>query len=399
MPTLTCQLTGSGRGGVASIAILGPQALALLKTFFQPASPTAKFTPNRILYGTWNGRSERAGESVVVTPLSEDHFQVHCHGGKAAVEQILTDLQSSGAERCEWSEWLTAQGVSLLQAEAEQVLSQTSTRKTAAIAYDQVRGALQQQALSWRAELLLATSATQSAAPVSQPTDPAILSSIQAEAASILEGSEIGIHLTQPWKVVLAGPPNVGKSSLLNGLLGYRRAITFDSPGTTRDVLSADVVFAGWPIELSDTAGLRVAIDAIEGEGIARAQQEMAEADLILLVTDASRNLSKPPAFSYEGSTPVLSILNKVDLRPEESASTNPNQTFFETVATTGDGLPRLIEAIVTTLVPVPPTSGTALPILPRQIDCLQLIRSASTIESALQAVNDLMGFANDTAA
>jgi tRNA modification GTPase len=89
--------------------------------------------------------------------------------------------------------------------------------------------------------------------------------------------------------VVIAGPPNVGKSSLINALLGYQRAIVFDQPGTTRDVLTATTAIDGWPVELADTAGIREGDDAIETEGVARALAEIRAADLVVEVWDASQ--------------------------------------------------------------------------------------------------------------
>ncbi len=96
-----------------------------------------------------------------------------------------------------------------------------------------------------------------------------LLPSPVAHLDAVLRWTDLGTHLATPWRVVLAGAPNVGKSSLINALLGYGRAIVFDQPGTTRDVVTADAAIEGWPITLADTAGLHDASDATESAGIA----------------------------------------------------------------------------------------------------------------------------------
>ena len=104
---------------------------------------------------------------------------------------------------------------------------------------------------------------------------------------ALLAHRGVGEHLTTPWRVVLAGPPNVGKSSLKNALVGYQRAIVCDLPGTTRDVVATTTAIDGWPIQLADTAGLRDAADELEAAGVARAARALAAADLVVLVDEA----------------------------------------------------------------------------------------------------------------
>ena len=105
---------------------------------------------------------------------------------------------------------------------------------------------------------------------------------------ALLARERLGRHLTRPWSVVLAGRTNVGKSSLMNALAGYGRAIVHHAPGTTRDAVALATAIDGWPVELCDTAGLRAADDAVERAGIERARQRLAQADLVVLVADRS---------------------------------------------------------------------------------------------------------------
>ena len=103
--------------------------------------------------------------------------------------------------------------------------------------------------------------------------------------------TDFGCHLSEPWQVVILGRPNVGKSSLLNALAGFQRAIVFDEPGTTRDVVSTEIAIDGWPVRLLDTAGIRQGETELERAGIALAREQARSADLRLLVVDASQPL------------------------------------------------------------------------------------------------------------
>ena len=104
----------------------------------------------------------------------------------------------------------------------------------------------------------------------------------------LLAHAATGLHLVRPWQVVVAGRPNVGKSSLINAIAGYQRAIVHSLPGTTRDIVSVQTALDGWPVEISDTAGLRRGSDPIEQAGIELAIDKIAAADLVVLVFDAS---------------------------------------------------------------------------------------------------------------
>ena len=105
---------------------------------------------------------------------------------------------------------------------------------------------------------------------------------------ALLAHAATGLHLIRPWQVVVAGQPNVGKSSLINAIAGYQRAIVHSTPGTTRDIVSVQTAMDGWPVEISDTAGLRETGEKIEQAGIDLARQKILAADLIVLVFDNS---------------------------------------------------------------------------------------------------------------
>lgn len=203
----------------------------------------------------------------------------------------------------------------------------------------------------------------------------------------LLARAPLGLHLVKPWRVVLAGPPNVGKSSLINVLVGYRRAIVHPTPGTTRDVLTAATAIDGWPIELVDTAGLRVGGHSVETEGVRRAWNQMATADLVLLVVDASRPPAEPDQLSLESFEPdptaglpspgnqnrkVLVVHNKVDLLPP----LGERPEGITTSALTGEGVPDLLRSIGSCLVPESPAPGEPVPWTVRQIESLTAARA-----------------------
>jgi tRNA modification GTPase len=202
--------------------------------------------------------------------------------------------------------------------------------------------------------------------------------------ASLLARSDLGLHLTQPWKVVIAGRPNAGKSSLMNALLGFQRAIVFCEPGTTRDVLTASAAVDGWPIELADTAGLRGADEAIEAEGVARAESHIAAADLTLLVADVTQAWDDTlrcriaslaggglsPSESCRGNTRLLIVHNKCDLAP---AHADGRPAGIEISAKTSLGVQALCGHIARSLVSQPPPPGSAVPFTREQVVALRV--------------------------
>ena len=171
--------------------------------------------------------------------------------------------------------------------------------------------------------------------------------------------AELGRRLTAPWRVVVAGPPNVGKSSLVNALAGYQRSIVAPTPGTTRDVVTTRLAIDGWPVELADTAGLREGTDALERQGVRMAREATAAADLCLWLLDASA----PPVWPDANLGPVQLVINKVDLPVAWDVTTVADAVAVS--ARTGAGLSDLCAALTSCLVPDPPPPGAAVPFAP----------------------------------
>lgn len=389
---MAAALTATGRGAIAVIAVDGPAAHRCVSDCFEPANPlaagsraAASFPINAIRYGRWLGplhageaRDRRSGESVVVVATAVDRVEVHCHGGRAAVAAILDDLDAIGAATADADALRLCRGATAEQVEMERIVTATSTVRTAAIALDQTRGAMQRFAAAIRSQLVEARGTPESA-----------LEEVRPRIAEVLGRIPLGAHLVEPWRIVLAGPPNVGKSSLLNALLGYDRAITFAAPGTTRDVVSADSAIDGWPVRMSDTAGVRETSDVLESEGVSRALETLARADLVLLVIDIGEGVTATHReLAARTSAPCLPVRNKADLhepdRPQRDEST------FDISAIRGTGIDRLVAGIGRALVPLPPGSGDPVPVTDLQREALRAAFEAPSIARCLTALEPL---------
>jgi len=350
-PTHVVRLTPPGRGAIATVLVEGPQATRLVAAAFRPSGgkPLASYPGDRPVFGQFGSSP---AEGVVVHRRSEESVEVHCHGGHAAVERIERMLVEQGARPTTWQQWATDEHRDPIAAAARVALADARTERTAAILLDQFHGALS-NALEAIRESLRADDATEAARQVQ----------------ALLARAGIGRHLVEPWRVVLAGLPNVGKSSLINALVGYRRAIVHPRPGTTRDVLTATTALDGWPVELSDTAGLCPGSDALEQAGVERAQRKLAAADLVVLVFDSSRCWSDADRALAERYPAGLVVHNKSDLPPVPCRERPPG---LSTSALTGEGVEALAESIARRLVPNPPGPGDAVPFTPEQVEWLR---------------------------
>ena len=299
------RLTPEGRGAVAVLLVEGPTAAERVDRCcsWHGATRLQSRPLNRILHGHWGSPD---GEDVIVCQISPAQVEIHCHGGRAAIERIAADLTDSQTQTASWKDWVAQHEPIAIRAEARSLLAAARTERTAAILLDQYSGALEAALTS-----------------ISAALDAGRLDDAKAELQTLLDRAPIGLHLVDPWRVVLAGPPNVGKSSLINALIGYHRSIVFDQPGTTRDVVTAVTALDGWLVELSDTAGLRESFDPLERAGVECARQEIDAADCIVIVSDASVPHDETSAAAQaiglsNWACPVIHVANKCDLLPLE---------------------------------------------------------------------------------
>ena len=364
------RLTPPGRGAVAVIAVEGVDAAECVALRFVSAAgkPLTSFPLDRIIFGRWE-QSAGNGEEIVVCRTSETAFEVHCHGGVAAARAIMNAIVADGAIEQAPASWAARHSRDPIEAEAWLALTETRTERSAAILLDQYRGALR-KALEAAVEELQTCRSDEA----------------RQRLAILLERGDIGLHLTKPWRVVLAGPPNVGKSSLMNRLLGYQRSIVFDQPGTTRDLLSAPTAFEGWSMELTDTAGLRESEDAIELEGVSRAARFLDEADLTVLVFDVTSEWGAEQEQLLARHPLALFVSNKCDLQDVRES----DRPFIETSALTGTGVAELIQKIVQCLVRCELAPGDAVPFTSRQVHALDVARRAIGDGQIVAAINTL---------
>ncbi len=349
-------LTPLGRGAVATIAVCGPGATDCVGQYFQPAGLIAlpAAPPDRILFGRWCSPHDRQSEELVVRRVSCERVEVHCHGGRWAAERILNALQTAGCQPVCWDELPPDPASDAIALDARTALARAGTLSAANILLDQCLGALRSTVESIRSQVA-------SARP-----------EVESDLRRLIERARLGRHLIVPWRVALIGVPNVGKSTLLNVLLGYQRAIVDPTPVTTRDVLRESTVFQGWSFSLDDTAGIRAVTDAVESAGVARTRLEIESADLVLWVR--VRGLPQADlSLELPARSRCLVVWNKSDLTPDAAPG---NGQEFSVSALTGDGIPLLMSAMVQHLIGEPPEPGAAVPFLPRHEE---LLRAALT--------------------
>jgi tRNA modification GTPase len=347
--TAVSLLTAPGTGAIATVEVRGPRAWSLARELFVPAGKPLPESPdvNRFWFGTLGS------DEVVLTVEAADVIEVHCHGGLRVVRWVIKQFTARGAE--ERTPRPKSEGFELLQ--------RAPTLRTASIMLDQLNGAFANEVRRILALL------------ESDPRGAAFSLHRLAEL-----GNTVGRHLVEPWKVVIAGPPNVGKSSLVNALAGYQRSVVSEVAGTTRDAVSVRTAFDGWPVELIDTAGLRDA-EGLEAEGIEHARRVLGEAELVVWVMDASSRDEVYPEAEIEAAAQLplatrwVLVMNKAD----HSIGWPPNQPpgAIHLSAATGDNVPQLANWIAYRLVPDPPDPGAAVPFTPQLANLIDSARTA----------------------
>jgi tRNA modification GTPase len=210
--------------------------------------------------------------------------------------------------------------------------------------------------------------------------------SAQSAIRLILKYADLGRHLVSPWKVVVAGPPNAGKSSLVNALAGFQRSIVTPIPGTTRDAVSILLAIDGWPVELIDTAGIHPSASGLEQEGVSLAREEIGCCDLCLWVMEVT---VPPVPVSLDASgkgIPFLLVANKID-----QPACWSTEACCQISALTGQGLTGLCQQVSRKLVPETPAASAAVPFCSEIIAALQEVDQAiagGKIASALETCN-----------
>ncbi len=437
MDTIAAIATPAARSAVGIVRLSGPRSAAILDAVFEPqnGSRTQDMMPRRMTYGTVRDAQGQTLDSALAVLFEEGRSytgeqsaEIHCHGSPVVLAEVLRAVFAAGARQAAAGEFtrrafLNGQ-LDLTQAEAVIDLIDAETAQAAKNAARQLDGALRRRIEEIYNTLLDVTSRFY--AVVDYP-DEDITDQTGGEICAVLSGAANAVDalcstfargrvLKSGVKTAIIGAPNAGKSSLLNALVGFDRAIVTDIAGTTRDTVEERATLGGTLLRLVDTAGIREGGDTVERLGIERSRAAALDADLIFVVVDGSRPMDEEDksalALACASGKPWLLILSKSDLgtvtEPPVLTDGSPDKTLRTSSATLA-GLDAL-GAAVAELFPIGMTQGETLVTNERQADALrralEALRAAETalssgitpdaalteVERAQEALGELTG-------
>lgn len=328
--TIAALSTPSGTGAIAVLRVSGPGSESVAAAVFG----RWPLKPRKAVFGKFTAADGGVIDEVILTyykgPASftgEDTLEISCHGGVLVTRRVLERLLQAGARAAgpgEFTQRAFLNGkLDLTQAEAVMDVISAQTDRSLHSARRQLDGALGRTIRELRDELLGILAHVEAyidfpEEDIDPDTGEALrvrMMSLHTKVCGLLATADQGRLLREGVRTVLAGAPNAGKSSLLNRLLGFDRAIVSDQPGTTRDTIEEGLSLEGFPLRLVDTAGLRgETADQIEEAGMARTRAQLADADLIVEVTDASQPPGIPLPLSDETAGKWVRVLHKSDL-------------------------------------------------------------------------------------
>jgi tRNA modification GTPase len=358
--TIFALSTAPGRAALAVFRISGPAAGDVIDRMAGPRPP-ARAAGLRIIRDPQT--RETLDQGLVLwfpaprSETGEDLAELHVHGGRAVAQAMLRAIArvrgTRMAEPGEFARRAFENGkIDLTQAEAIADLVDAETEAQARQAVRQAGGALGRLYEGWRAALIEAQALTEAAIDFSDEGDVGERTANQARARvealadtmrRHLDDGHRGEILRDGFHVVIAGPPNVGKSSFLNAMVRREAAIVSEEAGTTRDVIEVRMDLGGLPVVLSDTAGIRETEGKIEREGIRRTLDRARRADLVLWLMDAADPQAALPPDLVAQSRRVLRVLNKIDLVPQPSVY---ERSWLRLSLRTGEGLANVTKAI-----------------------------------------------------
>ncbi len=372
-PTIAAIATPSGPGGIGIVRISGPDALAILNRLFTPKRPTSKPLSHHLTFG-WIKRPDSGqilDEVLAVfmaaphTYTREDVVEIHCHGNFLILHEVLILVQEAGARLAEPGEFTKRAFLNgrldLTQAEAVLELLQAKTNEGLRLAINQLGGDLYSRIqpivdtlIRIKAIIEVAIDFPDEEVEIINPHEiqATLTENIIPALENLISTADNGKIFRDGIAVAIIGRPNVGKSSLLNTLLQEERAIVTPEAGTTRDTIEEYITIKGMPVRLIDTAGIREAQDGVEELGIQRSRQKMAEADLILLLLDASQPVHQGDLdllVNARGKH-LLVVANKCDLCQSQEVDalrkSFAGQPLVAISAKHGTGIPDLAEAV-----------------------------------------------------
>lgn len=372
--TIAALVTAVGESSVGIIRMSGPEAVVIADKIYKGKSNFKQAESHTIHYGyVYDWKKEKKIDEALFLLMrgphsftGEDVVEVQCHGGMVVLKRVLQLILSSGArlaEPGEYSKRAFLNGrLDLAQAESIMDIVQAKTERGVDLALSQLQGTLSELVTKIRADLLEIIAFIQ--ADIDYPDDDIErltadeqqerVEMLKGQITAVLENAQKGKMIRDGLRVVIAGKPNVGKSSLLNALLGQDRAIVTDIPGTTRDIIEEYINLNGVPLKIVDTAGIRETDNIVEQIGVDKAQQFMHHADLVLYVIDTIEGLTAQDQqmIAEIQEKPVIYLLNKSDVGVSEAVRqqiTNivGQDTILEISAREKTGLAQLEQTIL----------------------------------------------------
>ena len=336
--TIAAIATAPGEGGIGIIRISGEKSLQVAQSIFKSKSGKMikDYNARTLIYGTVVD-NEKVIDEVLVAYMkgpnsytAEDVIEINCHGGFISVKKILELILSKGvrlAEAGEFTKRAFLNGrIDLSQAEAIIDVIKSKTDMAHEVAQSQLEGSLAKKIKDLRmnvtevlAHLEVSIDFAEEDVEITYQTLEEKALELRNEIKKLYDTAESGKILRDGLKTVIVGKPNVGKSSLLNSILGENRAIVTDIAGTTRDVIEEFVNIKGIPLKIVDTAGIRETEDVVEKIGVEKSRESFSTADLVIMVLDASRKLSEEDMEILESlkNKKTIVLLNKMDLEPQ----------------------------------------------------------------------------------
>jgi tRNA modification GTPase len=401
--TIVAPATPPGPGAVSILRLSGPDAFPIVRRLagIDPAAQPAR-TLSRCTIRDAAGMEVDTGLAVCFpAPHSftgEDVVELHLHGNPILVEETAAAACALGAIPAapgEFSRRAFLNGkMDLTQAEGLCDLIAARTAASARAALRQLKGGIRDVVANLRERMLSLLVRMEASIDFSDEEDISSFPAAQVEERILeirislsryLQSYDLGHRLREGAIVAIAGVANVGKSRLLNRLLGEERAIVTEIPGTTRDYLSGELTLSGIPVRLVDTAGLRETEDPVEREGVRRSRQILSEADLALFLLDASRAAHDGDRRAYEevAERPHLLLLNKSDLPPAETGRDFRGEGIrgvLSVSAKTGEGMEAMLRAMARELVPEGASMMAEAP--------MTRLRHVNAVEKAVEALS-----------
>lgn len=347
--TIAAVATPPGDGGVAIIRISGSQAVDIAEKVY--SGPVRKYLSHHAHYGNVIDKEGQSIDQVLLLMMlaprsytGENTVEIHCHGGHLITQRVLKVVLEAGARPAQPGEFTFRAFMNgkldLSQAEAVQTLIGSKNQLALQTAKHQLEGKLSQKISTFQKKLIDIAAILEAwvdfpeedlaFAPMEEVIET--IEALKKEIETLRDTFQQGQKIHHGISLCLVGRPNVGKSSLMNALLGKDRAIVTEIPGTTRDLLEEDLCLGKLHFRLMDTAGIRDTEEQIEKEGIRRSKEAMQRADLILLVLDATQEICESVRSILLAAPPQKTILvwNKIDLLSQEvSSPIHPDTSLF----------------------------------------------------------------------